>query len=252
LQNTPVALVLTVVAGFIDAFGYIYLFDIYVAHMSGNTVAAARHLADLQWYGFVRHGWPIVTFIAGLLIGSVMYEAQISHPRLPVASTLLVETLLVGGFIAASSGVRFVPTVPPPPAIRYFLIVAMLTIALGMQNVTLRKVGGLNVYTTFVTGSLVKFGESAASLMFWAHRRTRNRFGARAAKVARVAPRQQHFQHMMLTGGLFVCYLVGAYCGALTGLRYQLKAMFMPLAILVALLLYSTIRPFVQLPEQEW
>jgi uncharacterized membrane protein YoaK (UPF0700 family) len=246
-------LVLTAVAGFIDVFGYIFIYGIYVAHMSGNTVAAARHLADLEWYGFLRHGWPIVTFIAGLIIGAIMFEAQTHRPaRLPVASTLLAETVLIGGFIAAAGGIKLVPAVPTQPAARFYLIVALLTFAMGMQNVTIRKVGGLNIYTTFVTGSLVKFAEATASFIFWVRRRTRRRFRARAGKVVRIALHQRDFLHMMLTGALFVSYLAGAYCGAVTGLRYQLMAMFIPLAILVALTLYSGIRPFIRLAEEEW
>jgi uncharacterized membrane protein YoaK (UPF0700 family) len=43
-----------------------------------------------------------------------------------------------------------------------------------------------------------------------------------------------------------------AYFGGLIGLRYQIVAMFIPLAILIALPIYSAIRPFVRLPEEEW
>jgi uncharacterized membrane protein YoaK (UPF0700 family) len=253
LQKTPVALVLTGVAGFVDVFGYIFIYGIYVAHMSGNTVAAARHIVDLQWYGFLRHSWPIFTFIIGLVIGAIMFEAQTHRRgRLPVAWTLLAETLLIAVFIPMASGIRLVATVPPQPAARFYPIVALLTFAMAMQNVTIRKVGGLNVYTTFVTGSLVKFAEATASFFFWVWRRTRRRFRARAGKVARIALRQRDFLHMMLTGALFVSYIAGACFGALIGLRYQIVAIFIPLAILIALTIYSAIRPFVRLPEEEW
>jgi uncharacterized membrane protein YoaK (UPF0700 family) len=252
LQKTPVALLLTGVAGYIDVFGYIFIYGIYVAHMSGNTVAAARHMVDLQWYRFLRHAWPIVTFTAGLILGAIMFEFQIRRVRLPFAATLMLETILVGGFIIAAYGINFVPAVPPQPAGRYYLNVALLTVAMGMQNVTIRKVGGLNVYTTFVTGSLVKFAEATASFIFWVRRRTRNRFRARIAKVIRVAPRQKDMLHVLLTGALFVSYLVGAYFGALAGLRYKLMAMFVPLAVLIIVTMYSAIRPFVQLSEEEW
>jgi uncharacterized membrane protein YoaK (UPF0700 family) len=253
LQKTPVALVLTGVAGFVDVFGYLFVYGIYVAHMSGNTVAAARHMVDLEWYGFLRNAWPIAAFIAGLIIGGIIFEAQTrGRIRLPVASTLLLEAILIAGFIAAASGIHLVASIPPQPSHRYYLIVALLTVAMGVQNVTVRKVGGLNVYTTFVTGTLVKFGEAAASFIFWVRRRTRNRLRARLAKAMRVAPRQQDFLHMVLTAALFVAYLAGAYCGALAGLRFDLRAMFVPLSVLIALLIYSAVRPFTGWPEKEW
>jgi len=252
LQKTPVALLLTAVAGYIDVFGYIFIYGVYVAHMSGNTVAAARHMADLHWYGFLRHAWPILTFVGGLIIGAILFEAQVRRFRWPVASTLLLESILIGGFIAAASGINFAPAVPPQPAGKYYLMVALLTVSMGLQNVTVRKIGGLNVYTTFVTGSLVKFGEAAASFIFWVRRRTRGRFRSRWRKVARTAPHQRDVLHMALTGSLFVCYLAGAYCGAMAGLKFELPAMFIPLGILVSLTFYSAARPFAQLREEQW
>jgi len=252
LQKAPVAPLLTAVAGYIDVFGYIFVYGIYVAHMSGNSVAAARHLAELHWYGFLRHLWPIVTFVGGLIIGAILFEAQVRFKRLPIASTLLLEAILVGAFIAVASGVNFAATVPPQPSDRYYLIVALLTVAMGVQNVTIRKIGGINIYTTFVTGSLVKFGEAAANFIFWFRRNVRGRFKSRLGKVLRMTPRQTDFLHMMLTGALFVCYVVGAYCGAAAGVRYQLMAMFVPLTILVALAFYGVLRPFVRLLNDEW
>jgi uncharacterized membrane protein YoaK (UPF0700 family) len=252
LQKTPVALLLTAVAGYIDVFGYIFVYSIYVAHMSGNTVAAARHLAELNWYGFLRHLWPIATFVGGLIVGGILFEAQVRYKRLPIASTLLLEAILVAAFIAFASGVHFEAMVPPQPSNRYYLIVALLTVAMGVQNVTIRKIGGINVYTTFVTGSLVKFGEAAANFIFWFRRQTHGRLKSRLGIALRMTPRQSDFLHMMLTGSLFICYVIGAYCGAAAGIRYQLMAMFVPLAILVALAFYGVLRPFVQHLDDEW
>jgi uncharacterized membrane protein YoaK (UPF0700 family) len=253
LQKTPVALILTMVAGFIDVFGYVFIYGVYVAHMSGNTVATARHLVDLQFYGFLRHSWPIVTFVIGLMIGAFILDVQLRRPvAIPVSLPLLLEAILLGSFIAAASGINFTAAIPAQPAGKYYLTVALLAVSMGLQNVVVRKVGGLNVYTTFVTGSLVKFAEAASSFVFWFRDRTHHRLRSRLGKVLRVALHQRDFLHIVLTSALFFAYLVGAYCGTLAGLKYELKAMFIPLGILVGLTAYSAIRPFTHLTEEEW
>ncbi len=86
-------------------------------------------------------------------------------------------------------------------------MVALLAIPMGIQNVVIRKVSGINVYTTFVTGSLVKFAENLSLYLFWLRDRTRRRFRRRILKVLRISPRTLPFQRTALTLGLWTAYL---------------------------------------------
>ena len=45
-------LILAFTAGFVDAVGYIVLFQIFTAHMSGNTVAMCVHFSRQNWAEF--------------------------------------------------------------------------------------------------------------------------------------------------------------------------------------------------------
>src|SRR5271157_4481381 len=76
LENVAAALLMTWTAGFVDIVGFVSLYGLYVSHMSGNTVAMARHISRIQWIGIVRHGWPIATFIFGLMLGAFIYDAE--------------------------------------------------------------------------------------------------------------------------------------------------------------------------------
>jgi uncharacterized membrane protein YoaK (UPF0700 family) len=253
LQRTPIALTLTWVAGYVDLLGFVFVYNIYVAHMSGNTVAMARHLARDQALAAVRHGWPIAIFVVGMILGSILFEAQVrGMVKLPVPSTLTLETILLAIFLYAGAGVNFQPNIPPQPAEKYYVVVALLTLAMGLQNVTIRKVGGLNIYTTFVTGSLVKFSESTSDLIFWIRDRLQVGFKLRRRRVLRVMRRTAHFRHMALTGSLWLSYLVGALCGGLAGDRYKLLAMVVPLAVLFVISIYGAVRPFILLVEEQW
>jgi len=52
-EKLNLAFAMTWAAGFVDLVGYISLYGLYTTHMTGNTVAMARHIAGMQWSGVV-------------------------------------------------------------------------------------------------------------------------------------------------------------------------------------------------------
>ena len=155
-------------------------------------------------------------------------------------------------FIGAGAGNGFKANIPPQPALKFFVMVALLTIAMGLQNVSIRRVGGLNVYTTFVTGSLVKFAESDSEYLFWLRDRTHRRFRSRICKVLRVSPRQPPLQHAALTITLWIVYLTGGVCGDFATDRWELRGMIAPLIMLAAITAYGVFRPLLEELHEEW
>ena len=131
-------------------------------------------------------------------------------------------------------------------------MVALLAVPMGIQNVVIRKVGGINVYTTFVTGSLVKFAESLSEYLFWLRDRTRGRFRVRILKALRVTPRLVTAQHAALTFGLWAIYLTGGVCGGFALQQWRLLAMLAPFTLLASVALYGMFRPLVPLSKKEW
>jgi uncharacterized membrane protein YoaK (UPF0700 family) len=115
----------------------------------------------------------------------------------------------------------------------------------------IRKVGGINLYTTFVTGSLVKFAESLSEYLFWLRDRTRGRFRSRFLKVLRISPRTIPVQRAALTLGLWITYLIGAVCGGFSIQWWALLGMLAPFAVLTSIALYGTFRPFLALYSDE-
>ena len=159
--------------------------------------------------------------------------------------------MLIAVFIACGSGAHFKADIPPQPAGKFFVMVALLAVPMGIQNVVIRKVGGINVYTTFVTGSLVKFAENLSEYLFWFRDRTHGRLRSRILKVLRVSPRQVTAQRAALTLGFWIIYLIGAVCGGFSIQQWRLLAMLAPFALLVLIALYGAFRPFLALHE-EW
>ena len=253
LEKVNISLAMTWAAGFVDLVGYVSLYGLYTSHMTGNTVAMARHISELQWSGVVRRGWPILMFVFGLMLGAVIYEAEKRRKiQIPFPPAIGLEALLIGIFIAAAMGSGFKADIPPQPAGKFFLMVALLAIPMGIQNVVIRRVGGINVYTTFVTGSLVIFAENLAQYLFWLRDRTRRRFRSRILRVLRISPRMLSFQRAALTLGLWTAYLGGAVCAGFSTQRWALLGMFAPFVLLLALAFYGAFRTFLPLSNDEW
>ena len=90
------AITLGGVAGYVDIVGWILLSHIYVANMSGNTIAFGRSLArhDLRDAG-VRM-WPVFLFVLGLFGSELVYEVARRNGRRSRAGwTLALEAAAI-------------------------------------------------------------------------------------------------------------------------------------------------------------
>ncbi len=252
LQTWPVALLLTLTAGYVDIVGYLSVYQVFTAHMSGNTADMAKHIYALQWSGIVRHAWPILAFVAGLIFAATLFEAQkrkLAFRRLP--TTVVLEAVLLLVFLLVTIAIGY--TVPPQPAPDYYLMVALLALAMGVQNVTIRKVGGLHLYTTFITGTLVLFAESASQYVFWFIAQWRRAPGCRhLGPILRASFGVTMVRHMALTAGLWSCYLAGATAGAFANDKYQTRCVLAPLMVLIAIAIYGAVRPFAEVIAEEF
>src|SRR5919205_4232647 len=72
-----VGVALAIVAGFVDAIGFLGLFRLYAAHMSGNTASAGADLGRLDWGSAVHSIFPILIFLLGVCAGALMKQAGV-------------------------------------------------------------------------------------------------------------------------------------------------------------------------------
>ena len=239
-------------AGFVDVTVWLILYHVYASHMTGNTASFADEIVQGKWSDAFHHGWAILPFLVGLLYSATTTKAARRrgfHSSFPVA--LITEVLLLGAFIVFGS--RYVERnrlKPPAGAIGYLLL-SIPTAAMGVQTVTVTRINGLRVYTTYLTGSLSKFSEAVVDYLFWLRDRTRGRLGARLGKALRVSPRRKSVQHAALTASLWVGFFVGALCGALSERRFLLFNLCAPIAVLTAAVIVDLIWPVAAADEPE-
>jgi uncharacterized membrane protein YoaK (UPF0700 family) len=169
-ENAALALILAGVAGATDAVGYLTLFGLFTAHMTGNTVAMAAHVGQEAWREALRRGFPIPAFVLGATAGALLGMLARRWGRRYALAFLGQAMVLV--LAMALGGRRYLGTEPHlTPA--YFLVGGLLAFAMGMQAATLRRVGHWAVRTPFVTGMLASVGMELAAAAADASNRAR-------------------------------------------------------------------------------
>lgn len=143
-------LLLTGLAGYIDAIGFIQLTGLYTSFMSGNTTQMGVSISHGAVDGIVKPAVLIATFLLGSTIASGL---SIVTPA-PWKTTIVLtyEAILVFGAFAL--GLQL----PDLGLVSFFLALAM-----GAQNAVLGSVQGFRAGTTFITGALFSLGQKIAA-----------------------------------------------------------------------------------------
>ena len=134
---------LSMLAGYVDAIGFITLGGYFVSFMSGNSTRLA--------VGLVRGTPPpamtamlIATFVLGVMAGS--FTGHVARHDRPAAVLILVSLMLAA---AASLGMA---------GLSFHAAVAM-AFAMGAENTVFERDGEVQIGLTYMTGTLVKFGQ---------------------------------------------------------------------------------------------
>ena len=143
-----IGVLLTAIAGWIDAIGFLSLGGFYVSFMSGNTtqlgIGLTRFDANLVRLPAMLIACFVLGAFAATLIGSLS-----DRWRLP--AILLLESALLGVALAISIWQSPVLEAAEP-----------LALAMGAQNAALRSERGNRIGGTFVTGTVFSLGEKLA------------------------------------------------------------------------------------------
>ena len=243
-EKAWLALLLAGVAGIIDAVGYLLLLHLFTAHMSGNSVAMGDSIGQTQWGTALFRAAPIPLLVFGVALGKIVIEVATSQGiRSSFSIVLSIEALLLIIFIAAGSRYIHDGVVHADQAWKFYLLVALLTLSMGLQTATLQRVGGRSVRTTYVTGMLTDLSQEAVKYLFWLHGHTRGRTMQRIQKVLRLSPRHASFNRVMLQSGSWGSYVCGAICGGYAEQRWELGSLAISLCILIGIIVLDLVRP---------
>ena len=236
------ALSLTMIGGFVDAVGYIALFQIFTANMSGNSVHVGMYLGKLEFSDLARPACAIAAFLAGSTLTRIaMTVAARNGVRRIATSTLVFEALLLLLFARATPVMELGRIVDLHSAV-YFSLVALLAFAMGVQTATLTHVGALTVYTTFVTGTLTKISESLTRSLFWSYDQA-EQSGRPMSHIVRLAAKQRDVRETAFLTATWICYVLGAAIGTFTKQKWELRSLYLPVGVLAVFVVVDQLRP---------
>ncbi|UEM01468.1 DUF1275 domain-containing protein [Skermanella rosea] len=210
------AVILAWISGFVDAVGYMLLDHIFTANMTGNTVLLGIDLAEGDWSEAARHAAPLPLFVLGAFAGATLVGGLL-RTRYARAIIFAVEGVLIGTFWLAGWWFADGAT----EGWRYFLMVGLLTVGMGMHSVVLPRVAGKVVRTTFVTGTLTSLAEEAATGL-----------AGRPRAVDAI-------QYRIVLAATWTAYLLGALAGGIAVRGTGFTAAAFPLTLLAALSLFD-------------
>jgi len=142
----PLLLLLTVVTGLVDAFSYLALGHVLVANMTGNVVFLGFAVGGAPGFVWWASLLAIATFLVGALVGGRLNLAVGHHRGRHLCLSAIVETVLV----AVSLIVTLVTDGPYEHGV-LALLIALLGVALGLQNATARALAVPDLTTTVLT-----------------------------------------------------------------------------------------------------
>ena len=210
---TPLLVALTVVTGLVDSFSYLVLGHVFVANMTGNVVFFAFALAGVGGFSAPASVAAIGCFAAGALVTGRLGRSLAGRRELLLGVTAGIEAVIVAETVTMAA----LTARPIPTGLRYALIVS-LSLAMGAQNATARKLAVPDLTTTVLTLTIT--GIAADSPIA----------GATGAHAAR---------RLISVAAMFV----GALAGALLVLRVHIVyPLVIALIILVAVAVFATVR----------
>ncbi|MGW2958786.1 YoaK family protein [Streptomyces sp. NPDC001220] len=142
----PLMLALTVVTGLVDAFSYLVLGHVFVANMTGNVVFSGFAIAGAAGFSLAASLAALAAFGAGALVGGRIAHRARAHRGRVLRLALVVETVL---FLAAYAVARY--GAPLDTAGTRYSLIALLGLAMGVQNATARALAVPDLTTTVLT-----------------------------------------------------------------------------------------------------
>jgi uncharacterized membrane protein YoaK (UPF0700 family) len=211
--DTWLSLGLAFIGGYGDAASFV-LAKTFTGHVTGNLVLAAIAVASRNWRATLGHLLAIVTFLAGVFLSVLIVRPLKAWPSWALLPTIMgIEVILVvAASLALSSGM----------ALGIEIFVIFVSLALGLQNGAFRRVGGISVHTTYLTGMITSLISTEAE-------KYTSEVDPASARVAD--------SKIELLCAIWIAFVLGAGTGAAMVLHFRALGMLGAALLLILLLL---------------
>src|SRR5262252_8051225 len=190
-------LALSFVGGYGDAAGFV-LAKAFTGHATGNLVLGAVATAAGDFPTAFRHFSAVAVFLTGVFVGAWVMQlpksSRLSLVMVPELILILSAPLILFAHLGGSQ-----------------TFVMCVSLALGLQKGGFRRVGGMGVHTTYLTGMITSLISSVAE-----------------KNSSHLVPpsASAHDPKIALIAQIWIAFILGAISGAAATLRFKQWGMF--------------------------
>ena len=141
------------VAGYVDTLGFMALFGLFTAHVTGNFVLIGVSLADAAHATILLKFLAFPAFIVGIAAGRLLSVAAASRAWPALTLALLLQALLLSGFLVCGVLATPIGATASPAAMAAGLFGAT---AMGVHSATSRLLLGHLAPTSMMTGNVTQ------------------------------------------------------------------------------------------------
>jgi uncharacterized membrane protein YoaK (UPF0700 family) len=207
--NSWLVVILALIAGYVDSYAFLN-YKVYASFMSGNTTQTGLQTGQEKLAEAGLDLLPIPLFVAGVFVGTFLMH-----------SGLRQRLSWLFGLVAALLAVAMAAVYPGP--LPGWFGIMLLSLAMGIMNTTLTRVGEQSVSLGYVTGDLNNLGRHLAL----------------ALKRVPVPDAQgswdTHGRRAALLGGVWTGFLIGAVLAGAATPRFAAWTLLPPTLILLVL-----------------
>jgi len=145
----PLLIALTLLTGVVDAVSYLALGHVFVANMTGNVVFLGFALAGASGLSAASSLIALAAFLLGALAGRRIGIRWGAHR----GRLLRGGGAIQAGLVAIALAIALASAAPEPRGVRY-AIIAVLAVAMGIQNAVATRLAVPELTTTVLTKTL--------------------------------------------------------------------------------------------------
>jgi uncharacterized membrane protein YoaK (UPF0700 family) len=223
---TAPILLLTWVAGTVDAIGYLGLGHVFTANMTGNAVLLGLAFGQGQFLAGFRALFALAGFILGVTIGAILAHRAGTDvdQRRAFLGPVIVEALVLAAFAL----VLHLPSIPRNQSTLHILI-GLSAVAMGVQSAAVRRLDLPGIATTVLTGTITSL---VAGLVRFLHI---TYVSSPTEEPPESAPSRT--RHLRLQAGVFLVYVAAATAAGILQHRVPLIVGLSPV-IAIGMVLY--------------
>ncbi|RYG43000.1 DUF1275 domain-containing protein, partial [bacterium] len=152
-------LLMALVSGLVDTLGFVALFGLFTAHVTGNLVLAGAELVVGRDDVFGKL-LAIPVFVAAVAVTAVWIRRS-KRPEALLPVLMVVEALWLGAAMVAGMVLAPLHGADAPPTL---LVGMLMVIAMGIRNAATKLILGFIAPTTVMTGNVVQLTIDFAAL----------------------------------------------------------------------------------------